>query len=209
VEITGSKFSYDDCVTERRGPYKYTDENPDKGIIFRDPRLRGCPDVGLQPLTNDKSLLNAAIDKMKAGGYTAGHIGIQWSWYTISPYWASLYPAESRPGEYTNEINKFAVIMTDGEFNTAYDGVSRSVNRQNAKSAEYALKLCDNMKAAGIRIFTIGFALRDRNAIETMQKCASPATGGNQYFYSAATGSELAAVYDRIADQIQMVRLTR
>lgn len=101
--------------------------------------------------------------------------------------------------------------MTDGLFNTAYSDVSvtQNVNRQTSKSVEYALKTCENMKDSGIGVFTIGFALRDRIAVETMRQCASPDDGSFTYFYSADSGTELTAVYKQIAQQIKNVRLAR
>ncbi len=71
----------------------------------------------------------------------------------------------------------------------------------------YAKALCKNMKDAGIEIFTVGFDLKQKNAIDTLKECASPAQGGVQYFYSAKTGDELVEAYRIIAQRIKTVRL--
>lgn len=199
----------DGCRTERPGKFQYTDDGPDKGPPFRDSRLGFCPKPVIQPLTSDADLLENSVNQLTASGYTAGHIGIQWAWFTLSPNWAPYFPAAAAPGEYQNELNKFAVIMTDGLFNTAFSGVpqNQNVRRQNDKSTANALKLCSNMKAKGIKVFTIGFALKNKSAIETMKACATPDTSRSQYFYAAGTGSELANVYKEIAEQIKVVRL--
>ena len=200
----------DGCRTERSGKFMYTDDGPGKGPPFRDSRLADCPDAILQPLTSDKNKLDGLVNKLVASGYTAGHIGIQWAWFTLSPNWAPYLPVESAPGDYDAKLKKFAIIMTDGMFNTAFAGVpqNQNVNRQNRKSKEYALKLCDNMKAKGISVFTIGFALRNRDAIDTMQRCASPSTANYQYYFAAAGGADLAKAYRQIARQIKTVRIS-
>ncbi|MCU0790441.1 MAG: pilus assembly protein [Nitratireductor sp.] len=199
----------DGCSTERKGDYQFTDAGPEMSAVNRDPRLTKCPGISVQGLTADDVLLNSAVDKLSASGTTAGHIGIQWAWYTISPQWAPYFPDESKPGPYGNQLRKYAIIMTDGEFNTAYAGVDpkQSVSRQTTKSMNYALSLCTKMKQAGIEIFAVGFDLKQKSAIDTMKNCASPAQGGVQYFYSAKTGDELVEAYRLIAQRIKTVRL--
>jgi hypothetical protein len=100
--------------------------------------------------------------------------------------------------------------MTDGLFNTAFAGVPKSQNprKQSNKSQSYALKLCENMKAKGIKVFTIGFALKDKDATETMKDCASPADDNYDYFYQADNGSELTDVYKSIARRIKTIRVS-
>ncbi len=199
----------DGCSTERTGTEQYTGAGPDKAAVNRDSRVTGCPGVAVEPLTTDATKLSNAIDNFKASGTTSGQIGIQWAWYTISPQWAPYLPVDSQPGAYAKELRKYAIIMTDGEFNTAYAGVpqKQSVSTQSTKSMKYAKSLCKNMKDAGIEIFTVGFDLKDKNAIDTLKECASPAQGGVQYFYSAKTGDELVEAYRIIAQRIKTVRL--
>jgi Flp pilus assembly protein TadG len=201
----------DGCSTERKGDQQFTDAGPDRSVVNRDPRLKACPGVAVQPLTASETLLSSAVDKLRASGTTAGQIGIQWAWYTISPEWAPYFPDESKPGPYGTQLRKYAIIMTDGEFNTAYAGVGarQSVSSQSAKSMEYAVNLCTEMKEAGIEVFTVGFDLKEKNAIDTLKKCASPAQGGVQYFYSAKTGDELVDAYRTIAQRIKSVRLVK
>lgn len=199
----------DGCSTERTGTEQYTSAGPDKAAVNRDWRVSKCPGVAVEPLTSDAALLMTAIDKFSASGTTAGQIGIQWAWYTISPQWAPYLPEDSKPGAYAKELRKYAIIMTDGEFNTAYADVpqKQSVSSQSTKSMTYAKALCKNMKDEGIEIFAVGFDLKQKSAIDTLKDCASPDQGGVQYFYSATTGDELVEAYRTIAQRIKTVRL--
>ncbi|MEZ5809940.1 MAG: TadE/TadG family type IV pilus assembly protein [Rhizobiaceae bacterium] len=201
----------DNCSTERKGSGQFTDDSPRVGKVNRDFRLAACPAAPLMPLTTDKEALKTAVGNMTEGGGTGGHIGIQWAWYLISPKWADYMPAGSAPAAYGADVRKFAIIMTDGEFNVAYEGVPKNDSQYNQakKSMAKARKLCTNMKKKGIKIFTIGFALSERNARQLMKDCASPDTQDMTYFHEASGGNELKKVYSDIATSIKQLRLVR
>lgn len=210
LEGNGTKLP-DGCKTERPGKFLYTDDGPGKGPPFRDSRLGYCPDAIIQPLTADEAALEAAVNGMEANGFTAGHIGIQWAWYMISPNWGPYLPSGSEPSAYSGDVNKIAIIMTDGLFNTAFAGVpgSESPRGQAAKSQSYALKICENMREKGIKVFTIGFALKDKTATDLMKECASPSDETFEYFYQANDGTELVDVYEQIARRIKTIRVSK
>ena len=204
----------DDCATERKGPHIYDPAGPDRAMVNRDARLEVCPTARLMPLTNDADALVAAINSYRHNGVTAGQIGIQWAWYTLSHEWADFLPAGAGPLDPEapyKEVRKFAVIMTDGEFNTAFAGSRRQKPQQKEarRSSDHALELCRRMKADGIRIFTIGFQLKQDRAIQVMRDCASPADGQVQYFYDTSSAAELTDAYRSIAGTIQALRLVR
>jgi len=121
------------CVTERSGPLKYTDASyfvkklgADKRAV--EPHKNGglnsnkCPAVKIRPLTNKLNKLKSDVDSYVADGYTAGHLGIAWTYYMLSDKWQSLWPSASDPADYSAKVQKIALLMTDGEFNTYYDG---------------------------------------------------------------------------------------
>lgn len=211
TDPVGVGLAGDNCSTERKGPGQFTDDSPRVGKINRDFRLARCPAAPLMPLTTDKGALKTAVGNMTAGGGTGGHIGIQWAWYLMSPKWKSYMPAGSAPADYMKGVRKFAIIMTDGEFNVAYEGVPKKDSQygQAKKSMAKARKLCTNMKKKGIKVFTIGFALNQKNARDLMKDCASPDTPEMKYYYEAKGGNELKKVYSDIATSIKQLRLVR
>lgn len=199
------------CGTEREGAYQFTDDGPDVAMVNRDYRLQYCQNAALIPLTTSQSALETRIDSFVASGNTAGQIGIQWTWYMLSPKWANVLPEASKPRAYEDEkAAKYAILMTDGEFNTAFADVPHGQNprSQTWRSRNYAETLCTEMKKAGIEIFTIGFALNN-SAKPVMQNCASPDTGGIKHFFDASTGSELDNAFRTIAANIERLALTR
>lgn len=222
----------DNCATERKDArYRYTDHGPEYSMVNRDylidafvdrydrsrwnePR-RTCPATPIVPLTVDSIALKSAIDSFRAVGGTGGHMGVQWSWYMLSERWAGVLPAASRPARLTDNVRKYAILMTDGEFNLSYfDATNRDqVYNGNGKrqTRDAAVRLCREMKAQGIEIFTIGFALSGENtdAHRTMSECASAGTPSRRYFYDVATGDELKTAFLEIAGSIESLYLSR
>src|SRR5262249_54472656 len=134
ASASGSKS--DGCATERKGSQQFTDAIPDTAMVSRDYRLAFCPDAALKPLSSDSNALKATINAFKADGSTAGHIGIQWSWYMLSPKWADVLPKSAQPAAYNSKkVAKFAVLMTDGEFNTAFAGVPKTEETRNEQAS--------------------------------------------------------------------------
>ena len=209
----------DNCATERKGAEQFTDVGPDVSMVNRDFFLsdfaerndtRTCPRTAIVPLTASKETLLDAIRDLRVTGGTAGHIGIQWSWYTLSPRWGPVFEAEARPAGYDDdEVVKYAILMTDGEFNLSYfdaDKVSEVYNgRGKAATRNAAKKLCKEMRATGIQVFTIGFKLEESNAKETMSDCA----GDTSNYFETNNAEELKAAYLEIIARIESLTLTR
>ena len=208
------------CVVERGGADKYTDASYSSAHIPTDVRA-GCPKTALRPLTNDRDALIADLKSLKADGSTAGHMGIAWTYYMLSENWQDLWPVESRPEDYSMNVQKVAILMTDGEFNTYYKGTVGNpygsskydgINRRK-KSAETAIRLCENMKQdkgsePGITVYSIAFKAPAKAQV-TLKACATPDTAQTKYYHSAKTEEELRAVFQEIAFNIQKLRIAR
>ncbi|MEP7210661.1 MAG: Tad domain-containing protein [Alphaproteobacteria bacterium] len=182
------------CVTERTGSEAFTDAAPGDGAWVR-AQNDVCPVSSILPLTAKRSDIDTAINGLVANGQTAGHLGIAWTWYLLSPEWASIWPSTATPKAYdTPDLTKVAILMTDGEFNTAYESGNGDVSSQ-------ALSLCGAMKGDGVQVFAITF--QAPSAAKTlMTKCAS---GGS--FYAAENATELEAAYKSIAVRISKLRI--
>jgi hypothetical protein len=223
------------CVSERIGNDKYTDAAPDAAARKVGPiyvssssnessrcTLVNTSDLevnAVMPLSSDKTELKQRIDKLTLAGATAGQIGTAWAWYMLSPGWGYLWPAQSRPVAYNTEnTRKIAILMTDGEYNTAHcngvlsknsanNGTRINCNATNAISDTQADAMCAAMKdGTGITVYTVGFALGNNNtAINTLRNCASDPSK----FYEADDGAALRAAFRDIALQIATLRLSQ
>lgn len=214
-----------DCVSERTGAQAYTDAAPSRGAVGRvyaGGGYSGCRSYGaFEPLTAQREMLKEKIDDLDTDDSTAGQIGLAWGWYMLSPNWGTMWPDdENRPGTYTQEnLAKVLVLMTDGDFNTAYCrgviaknyGVGSSsdkinCNATNGSPFSQARSLCDAIKASDVTIYTVGFG----NGLsgtggDFLKECAT----SERHAYLAATGEELRAAFSAIARSISLLRLSR
>jgi hypothetical protein len=102
--------------------------------------------------------------------------------------------------------------MTDGGFNSFRQGVTSyaadgGVQMQNVSN--YAVQVCNNMKANGIEIYTVGFNL---DALSTGEQAIATATllacGTDvSHFYNSLNVTQLDAAFKDIAIRVTPVRL--
>ena len=236
VDVNGNTPS-DSCATERRGPHMFSDASPVAGKVTRADQFNyydvasgdtwqiaksnwTCPSVQVQPLTRDADALNSTIDSLQAKGATAGQIGIQWGWYMISPNWKSALPEVSEPAGYgAKDSEKFIILMTDGMFNSEASGLSNAAipNHPGVSlaSGRLALSYCAAIKDQNIKVYTIGFDLKNAGTptqqtevIRMLTDCASKPVGKEKTFYNAEDGDDLKNAFEEIAARIQTLRLT-
>jgi Flp pilus assembly protein TadG len=214
------------CVSERAGSEAYTDAAPSSAPVGKNYPAPGthnpCPPNTIIPLTSNKTLLHDEIDALEHGGSTAGHIGIAWGWYMISPNFAYLWDADSQPAAYgAEDLVKVAILMTDGEFNTVYrngvvarDSTSGSSWNQyrinqfshNGSAYDQAEQLCAAIKEQDIVVYTVTFGdAVGTQAEEIMEGCATDSS----YAYNASDGTELKDAFRAIARRVSTLRLSR
>jgi Flp pilus assembly protein TadG len=174
-----------------------------------------CPEKSvIVPLTNNKTTLKAAIDGFIAENATAGAIGHAWAWYLLSPDWQSIWPSNSRPESYSKmaevgeygqpKLRKIAVLMTDGAYNTTGGQQYNDNSAPTDAIRTRALGLCNGMKAKGVTVYTVGFAVgNDAKAVSLLSACAS----STSQFYNAANGDALRAAFRDIALQIAKLHI--
>ncbi len=218
VESNGK--SKDGCATDRKEPasagssYQFSDANPSYGMISRDSRLGvdDCPSSELVLLSRDETMLKDAVDDLSQSGFTAGHIGLQWAWYTISHNWVDyIAGTDSDPGDLATDekLAKYIILMTDGIFNTAFAGNDYTYTSYDVDTAnDNTVDLCAAIKAQGIKIFTIGYMTPGYAEIY-LEKCASPDEEGMAYFYKPETAQDLMVTYETIGRQIQQLNLSQ
>jgi Flp pilus assembly protein TadG len=237
VRDLNGNIPVDGCSTERRGAQMFSDASPTAAKVTRANDFKffdvgngntytitngnwSCPVVPVQPLTKDAKVLNSMIDKLQAKGATAGQIGIQWGWYMLSPNWKSALPAKSEPAAYgVANTEKYMIVMTDGMFNSEATGLSSTAIPSHPgvtlASGRLALSYCNAIKDRGVKVYTIGFDLKNagnatqQTEVKRMLKdCATTPAGSEQTFYNAENGDDLKKAFNDIAARIQTLRLT-
>ena len=216
--------SVDDCVVERNGVTAYTDAAASGGTALgiastADTMAYSCPTASILPLTDvsdsaGRNVVRNAVNSLKGFGGTAGHIGLAWGWYLVSPSWAGTFPSASKPKPYDKDkIIKTVVLMTDGMFNTSYkNGGSNYVWPDSSTgdptkpgtSGYQALKICENIRALNgqVQIYTVGFQT-PADAEALLKECS-----GTENFFSAGSAAQLTEAFKTIANKLTMLRVS-
>lgn len=217
-KTTTYTYSKTPCMAERSGDDKYTDAAPGANkymmpVYTQNGSCTIASTATILPLSLEKSTVLSKINGLTTGGGTAGHLGTAWSYYMLSPAWSSNLPAGSQASAYgTAKLKKTAILMTDGEYNQEYDANGIDTSDSNggtsanaATSAQQAVKVCAEMKARGIDVFTVGFDLPNATAANTLASCASHPSMS----YTVATGEQLRAAFRDIAIRTTELHLAR
>ncbi len=192
-----SNYVWNGCVGSQNSPYDIGDvvsaSNQAPALYNTD-----CSSP-LVRLTNDKSTIKSQIAALTAARETYIAPAVDWAWRLLSP-----------DGPFTGDAkaygaaNKTLVLMTDGA-NTRAPSYPRH-DSTDANLADTRLRqVCANMKAKGVSIFTIAFAVTDANIKNTLANCSS----GTPFYYDAQSEAALTTAFASIASQLTAVRLTR
>jgi Flp pilus assembly protein TadG len=213
------------CTSER-DTNTFTDTAPSTTALgYNYPSgSNGCLATQILPLTSDRATLHAKVNALVAEGSTAGHLGLAWGWYMISPNFAYLWPTDSKPRAYGAEhLIKAVIFMTDGVFNTPYcsgviaaDATSGSggasthinCNATNGASRAQAEQLCDAIKTPANKtlLYTVGFDLAaDESSLNFLRDCAT----SPEYFFQADNGADLTIAFQSIASSLSELRISK
>lgn len=114
----------------------------------------------------------------------------------LSTYEAFGYYVNNRIASYGSCTNANYTLPTDA-------------NSYRCQMDNVTLEACANAKKAGVQIFTVGFSISgspiDDQGINLLKSCAS----GSGNYFQASTGDGIVAVFQKIAQQIQGLRLTQ
>jgi len=179
-----------------------------------------CKTSPLTPLTATKSTILLGINQMIASGNTVIPAGLAWGWRVISPG----IPFTEGAAYDDTDVVKAIILLTDGE--NMVSGGMGTHNRSQYSAYGYArsghlgatsgwqaeemldsktAQLCTNIKAQGIRLYTITFQLSDGPIKDLMRDCATePAM-----YYDSPSNAELETVFEDIAKGLNDLRISK
>ncbi len=167
-------------------------------------KRRVCPKAAVLPLVQGKSTVKTSIDGMVAKGCTRYDIGTVWGWRNISPRWQGLWSGSvgSLPLDYgETDMEKAIIIMTDGA-NTP--SCLQDVQTTEETEAAFA-RVCADMKANGIVVYTITFKLDDPDTNTLFRNCAS----GEERYFKSPSSDALETAFTTIANDLSTLRLSQ
>jgi Flp pilus assembly protein TadG len=192
-----SEFSPDDESDRPRDIRPLVIEDADSWFPYD---LR-CPRP-LTRLSRDVVALKQSVDALTPEGETYIAPGLLWGWRLLStnPPFAD--------GSVNPATKKFIVLMTDGaNTHSPYLGYDETVHEGTnvAYANEKLLKICTNIKNAGIRLYTIAFKIADPTTQSLLRRCVA----ADSNYFDAQTNTQLLQAFSAIGSQITTLRLIR
>jgi Flp pilus assembly protein TadG len=202
-------------VVERTGTYKFTDDVPNATYrYFGDFKTKRAGAMGdyswyvqsmssqtpgaanvIRPLSSSKTDLETALNGLTSNGTTAAHLGLAWAWYMTSPKWNAIFSGTNAPNTYdASKTYKAIVVLSDFDFNSYYESGNGTANYQFEQ-------LCTQIKASGVKIFTVGYKTTGTSNNARRVACASPDEGELTYTFTTNTVDELIEAFKTVAAQ--------
>jgi Flp pilus assembly protein TadG len=185
--------TWNGCVTDRDQNFDTTNDAPVAGAtLYPAEQYASCPAASVMGLSNNWTALSAAIDTMTANGNTNQAIGLQLGWQTLTTAPYTIPPIDT-DFKYQTVI----ILLTDG-LNTQdrwYTSQTSIDNRQK--------KTCDNIKAAGITLYTVQVNTGSDPTSTLLQNCA---TDAGKFFLLTEAG-QMVTTFGQIGTALSKLRL--
>src|SRR6202022_833321 len=197
---TSNKSQWNGCVTDRDQSYDVDAPAPtSQSTQFLAAQDQSCPAAQILPLTYNWSNVNATINSMTAQGATNQTLGLQWGWLSLLQQSPMYAPAEPSGSTYQHII----VLFTDG-LNTG-DRWYGDFSNQSSQVDTRMKKLCDNIKAGGVTLYTVQIDTDGAGQSAVLPYCAS----GSSNFFMLTQPSQIAAAFSQIGTSISKLHVAK
>jgi Flp pilus assembly protein TadG len=184
--------TWNGCVTDRDQNFDTTNAAPVAGAtLYPTEQYSSCA-VSLIGLSNNWTTLSSKIDAMQPVGNTNQAIGLQMGWQTLT---AAPFTVPALDPDY--KYNQVIILLSDG-LNTQdrwYTTASSIDTRQQ--------KTCDNIKAAGITIYTVQVNTGGDPTSLLLKSCASD----ESKFFLLTSAAEIVTTFGQIGTALSNLRL--
>lgn len=188
-------------------PVAARDESTSRGGQCRN--CTPCPIHGLSPMTSSQNTVNRALNQLTSpGGHTNIAQGLVWGWRLLD----AKAPFTEAAGRTDPKTVQAVVLLSDGAhcgargdgYRNAFGGCSTQARR---KMDARLLQIADNMKKAGIIVYTIQFGTNSA----ALRKLLSNVASSNQapHYHYAPDSATLQKVFKEIAGSLSNLRLSK
>jgi Flp pilus assembly protein TadG len=196
--------TWNGCVTDRGGSNAPTGQSYDTNADapgasassqFPAEQYSGCPQAVL-PLTYDWTAMTTLVNNMSPNGMTNQNIGLAHGWMSLvggGPY--PTPPAKDPNYTYQQVI----ILLTDG-LNTQ----DRWYTDQASIDARQQLT-CNNVKAAGMTVYTIQVNTDGDPTSTLLQNCASDTSK----FFLVTSSSQIGTIFNQIGTNLSKLRIAQ
>jgi uncharacterized protein YegL len=192
------KDYWEGCVRDRTYPFD-TQDDPPTGVNTKTYfPVHDCGSLAkLMPLSYDWPALNTKIDEMTPNGNTNVTIGLVWAWHALTSQAPLSEAAAPSP-----DLDKVIILLTDGD-NTESWKNSNNTKITSSSTIDVRTELvCNNIKAAAIRIYTIRVINGDATLL---RNCATNPT----MYYDVQQASQLNNAFSSIAQNLANLRIVK
>ena len=199
--IFNSVNNWNGCVMDRTQPYDVQSDAPSLlgilGTYLPADQSSYCP-AQVMPLSYNTTQLKQRIDDMVPAGGTNQPIGLFWGWMTLLQQNPFNAPAKTSGVVYTDVI----ILMSDG-LNTINRWYGNGADPSPEVDTRQAL-LCSNIKATGVKIYTIQVNTDGDPESAILKSCAS-----DGQFFPTTTASGIATAFDAIGSSLTKLRVAQ
>ncbi|MGA7973113.1 MAG: pilus assembly protein [Pseudolabrys sp.] len=196
--------SWNGCVTDRgdtnapnSGDYDTNVVAPSTSItatLYAAEEYSSCPKAAMG-LSYDWTKMNSLVNSMQPSGNTNQAIGLQAGWMSLTGGGPFTAPAEDP----TYTYQKVIILLTDG-LNTQ----DRWYNNQSDIDTRQEMT-CNNIKAAGITLYTIQVNTGGDPTSTLLQNCAS----SSDKFFLLTSASQIVTAFDQIGTNLSKLRVAK
>jgi len=191
------------CVMDRDQNYDTTNTAPSVGTIatlFPAEQYDACP-VPMMGLSYNWSALNSKIDAMQPNGGTNQAIGLQWGFQSLT---SAPFTIPAMDPNYT--YSQVIILLSDG-LNTQdrWPAYGNGVTQYNGSIDARQQILCNNVKAAGITIYTVQVNTDGDPTSTLLQNCASDSSK----FFLLTSSTGIVTTFNQIGTALSALRITR
>ncbi len=192
---TVSHSSWNGCITDRDQDYDQKNTAPttsNSATLFPAEQYGSCPSQ-MKELSYDWTALNGVVEDMFPNGNTNQAIGLQWAWQSLTEA-----PFTIPPMDPSRVYKQVIILLTDG-LNTQdrwYSWQSQIDARQET--------LCDNIKAAGIKIYTVQVNTGGDPTSTLLQNCASDP----DKFFLLTSSDQIVTTFQQIGTELSDLRIS-
>lgn len=190
------------CVKSRH-PYPANiqdrdyEQIPVVGELFGEPGVCHKENI-VVPLEANPQLIRNALRDLKPEGNTYIPTGLIWGQRLLSP----IEPY----GQSTLAASRQAlVLISDGANSRSVNGSGQHFGKDIDQANDLMIEACDEIKAAGIALYTIDFAIDDEKTKKMLEDCAT----SERHNFEAKSSAELRKTFMVISRRFTEITLTR
>jgi Flp pilus assembly protein TadG len=202
--------TWNGCVVDRGDPGAPSASNydtnvvlpttTDSGSLYAAEQYSSCPQP-VMGLNYDWGSMKSLVTNMVSAGNTNQGIGLQLGWMSLTGGGPFTMPVEDANYQYSHVV----ILLSDGlnTQNRWYTSASSINTRQQMT--------CDNMKNAGITIYTVQVNTDGEATSTVLRNCAGTkaGVGDPNYFFLLTSASQLVSTFQAIGTNLSKLRIAK